>query len=442
MHIESSESIVSCYRYPDKVAGNAGAIMMAFLALLFLALPGQSHAAVPLTVDDAVATALNNHPQLVEAQENLNGAEARTGQAQSNYYPQISIVADWNKGRSYFAAQESIRSTEVGTAGVYLNQTLYDFGRTGGAVDAARSNRAVAEKTLDLTRQDLTLRVKSAFYLLLSAQKQVAATMETVTVREAVYEQAREFFNQGVRAKVDVARAEANLFAAKTALIRAENNREIARLELANAMGMETLEECSLTEPAATELLLPERAQLQGEALQNRGELQQLTALKAAASANIKSAKSSYLPILSGTASTGYADQYLPPTDHVWGVGLNLTMPLFSGFSSVEQVREANANLNVIEARLNNLRLQVIKDAEAAWLNCNEAAARITSTEMEVTAATESRLLAEGRYHEGVGNIIEVTDAQSKGVDAQTANIQARYDYYVALARLDRALGR
>lgn len=415
-------------------------LITVFFVFIATVLPG--HAATTLTLDEALTTALKNHPQLVEARESLNGAEARTGQAQSNYYPQISIVADWNKGRSYFAVQESIRSTEVGAAGLYLKQTLYDFGRTGGAVEAARSNRAVAEKSLDLTRQDLTLRVKSAFYLLLSAQKQVTATRETVTAREAVSEQAREFFNQGVRAKVDVARAEANLFAAKTAMIRAENNREIARLELANAMGMETLEECSLIEPTATELSLPERRQLQSEALQNRAELQQLTALKAAASANIKSAKSTYLPILSGTANAGYADQDLPPTGHVWGVGLNLTMPLFSGFSSVEQVREANANLNVIEARLNNLRLQIIKDAESAWLNCNEAFARITSTQMEVTAATESRLLAEGRYHEGVGSIIEVTDAQSKGVDAQTANIQARYDYYVALARLDRALGR
>ena len=121
---------------------------------------------------------------------------------------------------------------------------------------------------------------------------------------------------------------------------------------------------------------------------------------------------------------------------------MNLTVPLFSGFSSVEQVREASANISAIEARQSNLRLQIIKEAESAWLGGNEAAARMVSTEKEVAAADENKALAEGRYHEGVGSIIEVTDAQSQALDTQTAHIQAMYDYYTAMARLDRAVGK
>ena len=148
------------------------------------------------------------------------------------------------------------------------------------------------------------------------------------------------------------------------------------------------------------------------------------------------------MPILSGVASIGYADRAFPPTGNVWGVGLNLTVPLFSGFSSVEQVREATAAMNSIEARQNNLKLQIIKEVESAWFGGNDAAGRIVSTQKEVDAANESKSLAEGRYQEGVGSIIEVTDAQSQTLDAQTANIQAKFDYYTALARLDRAVGK
>jgi outer membrane protein len=399
-------------------------------------------AASALTIDEAVETALKNHPQLVEARQNLNSAEARTGQALSSYYPQISIVADWNKGRTFLTPTESIKSTEVQTDSVYLKQTIYDFGRTSGAVDAARGNRDAAVKTIDITRQDLTLRVKSAFYLLLAAEKQVIAFKETVKSRQEIFLQAQEFFNQGIRAKVDVARAEANLYAAKTALIRGENNREIARVELANAMGMESLGELTQTELSPTSLPLPERSRSLRDAIHNRPELQQLAALKLAANASMKTAKSSYLPILSGTASAGYADRDFPPGGNVWAVGLNLTMPLFSGFSSVEQVREASANIGAVEARSNNLRLQIIKEVESAWLGGTEAAARMVSTEKEVAAASENQALAEGRYHEGVGSIIEVTDAQTQALDAQTAHIQAAYDYYIALARLDRAVGK
>jgi outer membrane protein len=413
------------------------------LCMLTLLLSTQPlYASDILTLDEAVETALKNHPQLVEARQNLSSAEARTGQALSSYYPQISIVADWNKGRTFLTPTESIKSTEVQTDSVYLKQIIYDFGRTSGAVDAARGNRDAAVKTIDITRQDLTLRAKSAFYLLLAAEKQVIAFRETVTSRDAIFHQAREFFNQGIRARVDVARAEANLYAARTALIRGENNREIARIELANAMGMESLGERTLTEPSPTSLPLPERSRSLRDAIHNRPELQQLAALKLAANANLKTARSSYLPILSGTASAGYADRDFPPGGNVWAVGLNLSMPLFSGFSSVEQVREASANISAIEARNNNLRLQITKDVESAWLGGNEAAARMVSTEKEVAAANESQALAEGRYHEGIGSIIEVTDAQTQALDAQTAHIQAFYDYYTALARLDRAVGR
>jgi outer membrane protein TolC len=414
---------------------------LGFLVLLVL-MSAQSYATELLTLEEAVTTALKNHPQVIEAKENLNGAEARTGQALANYYPQISFAADWNKGRSFLTAQESIKLIEVNTDALYLKQTIYDFGRTAGVVDVARSNREATEKALTVTRQDLTLRVQSAFYLLLATEKQVIAVRETVKSREGIFRQAQEFFNQGIRAKVDVARAEANLFAAKTALIRAENNREIARLELANAMGMPSLGERALVEPSQTLLSLPKKSLSQQDAMRNRAELQQLAALKSAASASLKTAKGSYLPILSGTANIGYAAQNFPPDGNVWGVGLDLTVPLFSGFSSVEQVREATATINAIEARQNNLRLQIIKEVESAWLSGNEASARIVSTQKEVAAASENKSLAEGRYQEGVGTIIEVTDAQSQALDAQTANIQASYDYYTALARLDRAIGK
>ena len=413
------------------------------LTLLALIISTQPlYAAPTLTLEEALTTALKNHPQIIEAKENLNGAEARTGQALANYYPQISFAADWNKGRSFLIAQESIKQTEANTEALYLKQTIYDFGRTSGAVDTARGNRDATGNALTVTRQDLTLRIKSAFYLLLATEKQVLAFRESVTARENVYRQAQEFFNQGIRAKVDVARAEATFFASKTSLIRAENNREIARIELANAMGMDSLGERTLVEPLSSSRSLPERDLSRQDAVSNRAELQQFAALKSAASGNLKSAKSSYLPILSGVVSVGYADRDFPPAGNVWGVGLNLTVPLFSGFSSVEQVREATASINSIEARQNNLKLQIIKEVESAWLGGSEAAARMVSTQKEVAAANEGKLLAEGRYQEGVGNIIEVTDAQSQALDAQTANIQSMYDYYTALARLDRAVGK
>jgi len=416
--------------------------LISIVPVLFFFITTSLAAATPLTLSDAVATAVKNHPLTVEARENLHGATARTGQALSAYYPQISIAADWSRGRSFLTASESVRDIEVQTDALYLKQTICDFGRTAGAVAAARQNSIAAAETFAITRQDLAFRVRAAYYLVLAAGKQVVAVRETVRVREEVYLQAREFFSEGIRAKVDVARAEADLHAARTSLIRAENNLEIAKIELANAMGVASLGERMPVEPDVVESAVTERSEAQREALVNRAELRRLTALKGAAAGNLKTARSGYLPILSGTASAGYADRDFPPGGNVWAVGLNLTVPIFSGFSTVEQKKEALASLRAVEARENDQKLQIIKDVDSAWLGVREASARIESTGKEEAAARESRALSMGRYQEGVGTIIEVTDAQSQALDAETAHIQAVYDYHTALARLDRALGK
>ena len=427
-----------CFRRELKRGIKRAAISLVMSVLV----AGNGQAAEPLTLDEAVTAALKNHPQAIEARENLKGAEARTGQALASYYPQINIAADWSKGRSFLTPLESIQETEVHTDALYLKQTIYDFGRTAGTVAAARGNRAAAAEALAITRQDIAFRVKNDFDLLLAAGKQVTATRETVRAREAVLGQAREFFHQGIRPKVDVAKAEANLYAARTALIRAENNQDLARVELAQAMGLPSLEDRPLVEPSPAPEPVPERLQALQDALAERAELKQLDALKSSAAASLKTARSGYLPTLSGIASVGYADRDFPPEGNVWAAGLDLTVPLFSGFSTVEQEKEAVARLRAVEARRNDERLQVVKDVESAWLGIKEGAARMASTEKEVAAARENRTLAEGRYQEGVGSIIEVTDAQSQALDAETAHIQAVYDYRTALARLDRAMGK
>ena len=408
----------------------------------FIFLVTSAYPADPLTLGEAVAIAVRKHPQVVEAREVVAGAEARVGQARANYYPQITVAADWNNNRAFLPSLGGIKETELYSAAAFLRQSIYDFGRTSGVVDSTGENREAARYALTVTRQDLAFRVKSAFYLLLATERQLTSTRETVKFREDVYRQAREFFQQGIRPKVDVARAEANLYTARTALVRAGNNRELARVELASSIGIDSLGDRPIEEPAFSEASIPERDRLQQAAFTGRSELKRLNALQSAAVAGLQTAKAGYLPILSGAASVGYANQDFPPDGAVWSVGINLTVPIFSGFATMEQVRETQAAIRAVEAQRDGAKLQIIKDVESAWLGVREATARISSTGKEVEAARENRALAMARYQEGVGNIIEVSDAQAQALDAETAKIQAVYDYQVAMARLERAVGK
>jgi outer membrane protein TolC len=411
--------------------------------MLALLLTGQARAAEPLTLAEALATADKNHPQIAEAAANLSATEARLGQAKANYWPQINLAADWNKGDTFLTALGGIKETEVATTSVVVRQNLYDFGRTAGATDAARGAKAAAAAGVSVSRQDVAFRVKAAWHLALAAERQVEASQKTVVAREGLARQAGEFFRHGIRSKVEVARTEAALFAGKSLLIRAENNRDLARLELANAMGLDSLADRPLAEPETNAAYTPENlASLREEALRNRSELKRLSSLKDAASGSLRSARSGYLPTLSGTASYGEAAQSLLPDEQIWALGVNLTLPVFSGFATQEQVREADAAIHGVEAQHRNLRLQVGKEVESAWLGITEAQARLAASSKEAQAAQESQRLAMERYREGLGTMIEAIDAQAQAVNAETAQIQAGYDEKIALARLDRALGK
>jgi len=415
--------------------------LLALLLALLCATPAM--AAEPLTLAEALATAKKNHPQIEEAAAALTATDARLGQAMANYWPQINLAADWTKGDTYLTTLGAIRETEISSTAVVVRQNIYDFGRTAGATAAARGVKAAAAEGLAASRQDVTFRLKTAWYLLFAAEQQVEASRKTVTAREALARQATEFFKHGTRSKVEVARVEATLFAGKSLLIRAENNRDLARLELANAMGVMSLDDRPLleTEPAACPV--PENLPaLRDEALNGRSELKRLTALRDAASGSLRSAKSGYLPSLSGTASYGEAAQSMLPEGKVWALGVNLSLPVFSGFATQNQVREADAQIQGVEAQQKTLRMQIGKEVESAWLGIKESRARFEQNIKEMAAAQESQRLAMERYREGLGTMVEAIDAQSQALNAETARIQAGYDEKIALARLDRALGK
>jgi outer membrane protein TolC len=207
-------------------------------------------------------------------------------------------------------------------------------------------------------------------------------------------------------------------------------------------MGMPVPDDRVLSEPLLPLPALPDRAVLRQEALEDRAELKRLHALENAAAAGVKVARSGELPILSGTASAGRASKDFPPSGDTWNLGVNLTVPLFTGYATTEQIREAKAAVRAVQAQQANQRLLVLKQVESAWLLAREALARFASTDKEVAAARENQALAAERYREGVGTIIEVSDAQSQALEAETAHVQAIYDSRIAIAQIERAVGK
>ncbi|MCX5718766.1 MAG: TolC family protein, partial [Nitrospirae bacterium] len=215
----------------------------------------------------------------------------------------------------------------------------------------------------------------------------------------------------------------------------------VARVTLNNTMGITVAPDYYVIDNLTFKKYEIEFVKALEMAYSNRPDLRSVIAKKEAAGESIELVKKDYYPSLSGNASYNWSGEKVSSLDSGWTVGATLTFPIFSGFLTQYQVEESKANLNVLKANEESLRQGVFLEVQQAYLNLQDAEERIPTAELAVRQAEENLDIANGRYIAGVGNPIEVTDAQVAYTSAKTAYIQALYDYKVAQSSLEKAMG-
>ena len=125
-----------------------------------------------------------------------------------------------------------------------------------------------------------------------------------------------------------------------------------------------------------------------------------------------------------------------------WSGALTLSVPLFLGGSIEAQTRQSAALLAGARAQLDAQRQQVRLEIEQARLGVRAAKALVDATADALTNTRDRLRLAEGRYQTGVGNIIELGDAQVAATAAAAQHVQAQYQVFIARSQLLKALGR
>jgi outer membrane protein len=403
----------------------------------------------PLTLEQCTALALKYHPSLRANVATVDASKARVEQALANYYPQVNFTGSYNSSTNNFTAfggsvvssRYSWTFFELYSTGLSLNQNIYDFGRTSNSVKINRENVKASEEDLNTTKQTVVLNVRQAYYGVLQGLEISKVAEDTVNQSKQHLDQAQGFYQAGTRPKIDVTKAEVDLANAELALIVAKNNYQVARVTLNNAMGLRQDLKFAINESIDLKPKTFTLAEIFESAYSKRPEILQLKARQRSQDATVKLAQASYYPTLSGVANYLYRGTDLSPMYWDLSVGAILTIPIFSGFSSPNQVAEARANLRNLQAQEENLLLNIRLEAEQAYLNQKQAIDRIAVAEKAVRQAQENYDLATGRYQVGVGSPLEITDAEVSLANAKANYIQALYDMKVSEAKIEKAMG-
>jgi outer membrane protein TolC len=435
-------------RNTDKVRFIArdAVVLMACACCLLILWPPAVHAQETIApgekvdLERCVDIALKNHPSVLGAAGTYGASRSRIGEARAPYWPQVSAGGSYSRNRA--------PSSSLGTDATYnryqgtvdVNQTLLDFGKTSAQVDVQKWGAEASREDLRDVTNRIVFGVKQAYYTLIQTKRSREAQAEAVKQFQLHLEQAKRFYSVGVRAKIDVTNAEVNLGQARLDLINAENAFQVARVTLNNAMGLPGAPEYEIEESPAFKDYPIDLDTALARGYENRPDLQAADARTQAAQRSIDVAQKGYYPVLSGNAQYGWSGQDTP-LEKGWTLGASLDVPLFSGYLTKYQVEEMRYNLEAARANEASVRQTITLDIQQAYYNLQGTREKVSVAELTMKQAQENRELAQGRYAAGVGNTIEVTDAVVSEVNARTAYIRTQYDYRIAVADLEQAMG-
>ncbi len=416
------------------------------LTLVFLLCPTRSSAqtASPpqsLSLQEAVALALRQHPSIKAAEAGSVAADARIPQALAGFFPRVDATVASQRSHGTSSISGPTTSTSNNSQ-LQLTQKLWDFGKTGALVDEAKANATVSQEQVDLAKNLVVLNVKTAYFGLLQSQRLATVNEEALATAELNLKSAQGFYDVGSKPKSDVTTAEVGVAQARLNLIQARNNLRIAEITLDNALGLPADSRVQVQDILSFQAVKLDLSQLREEAYRNRPEMRQSRAQVAAAQAQLRGARDAYFPDLSGVASVGRSGDDFPPQNDNWLLGVTLSWNLFQGFFNAARLRETRANVEAAQQNLDTLALQVRLQVEQAFLAVAQAEESIDAAAKGVESAKENLRLAQGRYDAGVGTALELSTAQVALTQAEVAQVQALAAHKTAQATLDNAVGR
>jgi len=422
-----------------------------------------------LTLGQALEDALRNYPSIRVSQEQINAAAAGIQLARTAYLPRVDVLAQANRAtrNNVFGLLPpqgiipSISGPVLGTnnfgtawgsaVGTLVTWEPFDFGLRQASVTAATAARVQQEATLKRTQFDVTVAAADAYVTLVAGQETVRAAQAGVDRAEVLSRTIGALVNAQLRPGADASRAQAELAAARTQLIQAQQAVEVARANVSQFVG---LEPAQITVSAPRLLQLPPEQNVPPLNTAANPLSAEQNAVIEQLRAQLKTLERSYFPrfyLQASAYARGTGAEVdgtnlgglngLAPTTQNYALGFSVTFPVFDLASIRAKEAGQSATVRAEAARYQ----QIATDLKARW---NAAVATLggarnvaANTPVQVSAARAATDQATARYQAGLGNIDEVAEAQRLLTQAEIDDALARLGVWRSLLGVATAAG-
>jgi outer membrane protein TolC len=434
-------------------------ILIVFVVFAFKA---EAQQAKTLTLKEAITFALENKSEAKKAKLNVENSEYQIQEIRSRALPQITVNGSLNynpvlqtsvlDGSAFGQAGSMIQATFGqkwnSVAGVSLTQALFDQSVFTG-LKAANSTREFYQLNSELTEQEVIERVANNYYQVYVQRQRMNVLdsnyVNTTKVRNIIKGQ----YENGLAKKIDLDRIAVKLSNISTLRLQVLNAVQLQENSLKFYMGMPIENQISIPQ---TEFQVTPQALSEAPNTANRTEYLLLKKNEELLEFKKQAEQAAYYPTLSLTAGYNFIGQgpKMPlnakPSDGVYwsdfsAIGLNLKIPVFSGFGTRARVRQADVSLRVLKEDLNDTKLALDLYYENAKTQINNSIITIKNQKENVELAQEVLKNTKNNYLQGLAALTDLLDAENSYIEAQNNYTSAILDYKLAEIQLIKSKG-
>ena len=425
----------------------ASAVAAALAAVLCLGGRAiEAQAVERLSLSDAEAQALKNHPLIMAGQYNaLAGAET-VREIRSAYFPTVygSVTGAEASSGSRIAAgglNNPIILDRL-AAGVSVSQLLTDFGRTSNLVQSANLREEALKQDVVTDRAVILLGVDHAYFSALRAQAVLRVAQETVDARQVIVDQVTALQAGNLRSGLDVSFARVNLGQAQLLLVQAQDEVQAAFARLSAALGLQDSRTFELSDEPLPPAPASDTAALVAQALRERPDAMAERLTQQSASKFADAERALWFPTISAVGAAGEVPfREAGLASPYSAAGINVSVPVLNGSLFAARRSEASLRARAEEQRVRDLENRIARDVRVAWLDARTGYERLDLTDQILVQATQGLDLAQARYNLGLSSIVELSQAQLNKTQAEIDQATARYEYEAIQAALKFQIG-
>ncbi len=410
-------------------------------------------------LERCIALALETSTNVGISTEQLRTARSGVVRSYAQFMPNLSMSA-W-AGHSFAGPSTGVFVDAQGrpiqplgfdyeayTFGLQSQMRLFDWGANINGLNQSQRGADAAAYELEYTRDYIRAIVIREYYDLVRQRRLFKVQEADLEAKTRNLEQVEAFYKIGSRTKADYLQARVDQGNSQLQLLTVQNAEAIAAARLKSRLNIPQESVIDVDESIDFSPADFDFSREVEHMFQHRSDLLAGRERIEAADAGLSVAKKGRYPTFDASFNYSWNDRTFPSDgavfkrDYVWSIGVFFSWNIFDRFQSRSAIQDAKAQYRIAEYNLQQAKIDAVLDVKQIMLNLDQARQRLDLATETVAAAEENNRLAQERYRVGAGTILETIEASASLTSAQASLIDARVDYLINRADLQRATGR